>query len=138
MFEYTEAFSSFAVDDLAEAKQFYADVLGMPVSGASSHRDGAAGGTGDDLLRLDLGGGKSVLVYAKPHHTPAAFTILSFLVADINEAVDELARRGIRFERYPDLSFDDKGIHRGDVHAVAPVAWFTDPAGNILSVIEKV
>jgi catechol 2,3-dioxygenase-like lactoylglutathione lyase family enzyme len=134
MLQNSEVFSSFAVDNLAKARAFYEQTLGLSVTGASSE----AGGKGtNDLLRLGLGGGMSILIYAKPNHTPASFTILNFAVPDINQAVDELAARGVTFERYEGMSFDEKGIHGGDVHPVSPVAWFKDPAGNILSVVQK-
>ena len=136
MFRYSDAFGSLAVDDLEAARRFYAETLGMPVSSTSSRRPGTPAG-GDDLLRIALGGGASVLVYAKPGHVPASFTILNFAVDDINAAVDALVARGVTFERYEGMSFDDRGIHRGDIHPVAPVAWFKDPAGNVLSLVER-
>jgi len=124
MFTDTDAFSSFAVDDLAKAKQFYGDVLGLKVS--------------DDpdmgLLHLHVAGGREILVYPKADHVPATFTILNFPVADIDEAVDELTKRGVRFERYEDFGTDEKGISRDD--GGPPIAWFTDPSGNVLSVLQ--
>ena len=121
MFETTKAFSGFAVPDLAAAKRFYGETLGLGVT--EDH----------DLLALHLAGGRDILVYPKPDHEPATYTILNFPVEDIDAAVDELARRGVRFERYPQFAQDEKGVMRGDGPAIA---WFTDPAGNILSVIE--
>jgi predicted enzyme related to lactoylglutathione lyase len=122
MFGSTEAFSGFAVDDLQTAKEFYGDTLGLDLA-----EEG-------DLLSLRLAGGAAVLVYPKPDHSPAAFTILNFRVDDIDAAVDELVRRGVRFERYPGLDADERGIFRGG----GPyIAWFTDPAGNILSVLQE-
>jgi catechol 2,3-dioxygenase-like lactoylglutathione lyase family enzyme len=113
------AFSSFAVPDLDRAKQFYGQTLGLRVS---EPRPG--------LLRLDAVG-CDVLIYAKPDHAPAAFTVLNFAVADINEAVDALIERGVRFEHYDQPKTDEKGIDRAE-----NVAWFKDPAGNILSVVQ--
>ncbi|MFE9693202.1 VOC family protein [Micromonospora sp. NPDC005806] len=124
MFEETKAFSSFAVDDTGRAERFYAGTLGLRVS-----RDETMG----ELLRLHVGG-SSVLVYPKPGHTPAGFTVLNFPVDDIDRAVDELTARGVRLERYDGMPQDDKGIMRGNGPSIA---WFTDPAGNVLSVIEQ-
>ncbi|MGR6317929.1 VOC family protein [Micromonospora soli] len=124
MFEETKAFSSFSVDDTGRAERFYADALGLRVS-----RDEAMG----ELLRLHVGGG-SVLVYPKPDHAPASFTVLNFPVDDIDRAVDELTGRGVRFARYDGMPQDDKGIMRGNGPSIA---WFTDPAGNVMSVIEQ-
>jgi catechol 2,3-dioxygenase-like lactoylglutathione lyase family enzyme len=125
MFKNTKAFSGFSVNDLQKAKQFYGEVLGLDVA------DGPMG-----VLKLSIAGGTVILVYPKPNHTPADFTILNFPVENIESAVDELTKRGVRFEQYdnPDLKTDEKGIHRGDVGP--KIAWFKDPAGNILSVLE--
>lgn len=121
MFAYTEAFSGFSVSDIDEARKFYADTLGLPVTEQNG------------LLMLRLAGGRDTLVYPKPGHVPAGFTILNFRVEDIDAAVDELASRGVRFERYEGMEQDAKGINRGG----GPyIAWFTDPAGNILSVLQ--
>ncbi|MEV4969490.1 VOC family protein [Streptomyces scopuliridis] len=121
MFGNSRAFSGFAVDDIEKARRFYGETLGLTVE--EEH----------GLLRLRLAGGTAVLVYPKPGHTPASFTILNFPVDDIDAAVDELGRRGVTFERYPGMEADDKGIFRGG----GPyIAWFTDPAGNILSVLQ--
>jgi catechol 2,3-dioxygenase-like lactoylglutathione lyase family enzyme len=122
MFDTTKAFSGFAVPDIDAARRFYHETLGVEV--------------GDDngLLSLHLGPDKVVLVYPKPDHEPAVFTILNFPVDDIDAAVTELTRRGVVFERYDGFARDDKGIARDD--AGPPIAWFTDPAGNILSVLE--
>ncbi|MDH6108897.1 catechol 2,3-dioxygenase-like lactoylglutathione lyase family enzyme [Kitasatospora sp. MAP12-15] len=122
MFGNTKAFSGFSVDDLQRAKQFYGETLGLNVS--EEH----------GMLHLHLAGGGEVLAYPKPGHTPASFTILNFPVADIDQAVDELASRGVQFERYPNLPADEKGIFRGGGPLIA---WFTDPAGNILSVLQE-
>jgi catechol 2,3-dioxygenase-like lactoylglutathione lyase family enzyme len=124
MFTDTKAFSGFSVDDVAKARQFYAETLGLRVS------DGPMNG----LMTLHLGSGHDVLVYEKPDHAPATYTVLNFPVDDIDRAVDELASRGVRFERYPDLDADDRGIFRS---GGPPIAWFTDPAGNILAVLES-
>ena len=123
MFRNTKAFSGFSVNDIQKAKQFYGETLGLEVS--ETH----------GLLNLHLAGGTTVLVYPKPNHIPATFTILNFPVADIEEAVDQLSRKGVRFERYDgDLKTDDKGIFRGGGPLIA---WFKDPAGNVLSVLEQ-
>lgn len=124
MFKATHAFSGFSVDDIGKAKQFYEQTLGIEVSEDNGH------------LRLRIGGGSDVLVYPKPNHAPATFTILNIPVPDIDEAVDELEKRGVSFETYdqPGLKTDERGIMRG---AGPTIAWFKDPAGNILSVIEE-
>lgn len=123
MFRNTKAFSGFSVNDIQKAKQFYGETLGLEVS--ETH----------GLLNLHLAGGTTVLVYPKPNHLPATFTILNFPVADIEQAVDQLTRKGVRFERYDgDLKTDDKGIFRGGGPLIA---WFKDPAGNVLSVLEE-
>ncbi len=126
MFKARAAFSGFSVDDLAKAKQFYAGTLGMKVD------DQAMG------LRLHLPGGGTVFVYPKPNHQPATFTILNFVVDNIDEAVDELTSRGVQFEHYEDgPKSDKKGIARGRAQNMGPdIAWFKDPAGNFLSVLE--
>jgi predicted enzyme related to lactoylglutathione lyase len=122
MFADTKAFSGFAVDDIAEAQKFYAQTLGLRVS--EEH----------GMLTLHLAGGRDTLVYPKPGHTPATYTILNFQVDDIDAAVDELTGRGVSFARYDGMAQDDKGINRGG----GPyIAWFTDPAGNILSVLQE-
>lgn len=124
MFKDTKAFSGFAVNDAQKAKEFYSQTLGLEVSESYG------------LLRLHLAGGTTILMYPKENHTPADFTILNFPVADIEQAVDELTRRGVRFESYNDgdLVTDEKGIFRG---GGPKIAWFRDPAGNILSVLEE-
>jgi catechol 2,3-dioxygenase-like lactoylglutathione lyase family enzyme len=125
MFAETKAFSGFAVDDLSKAQRFYGETLGLRVSVA----DDQAG-----LLTLHIAGDRDILVYLKPDHTPASYTILNFPVDDVDKAVDELARRGVRFERYEGFEQDEKGIFRGGGPLIA---WFKDPAGNILSVIQQ-
>jgi catechol 2,3-dioxygenase-like lactoylglutathione lyase family enzyme len=119
------AFSGFSVDDLDRARAFYEGVLGLRTSAESM------GG----LMRLHLGGGRDVLVYAKgPGHTPATYTVLNFPVADVDAAVAELAGRGVEFLHYDDPPTDETGVMR----AGGPlIAWFPDPAGNVFSVIEQ-
>ena len=120
MFESTRAFSGFSVNDIPRAKQFYGQTLGLRVS--EEH----------GMLQLHIAGDRDILVYPKENHTPATFTILNFPVDDIDAAVDQLAARGVRFERYDGA--DEKGIQRGNGPAIA---WFKDPAGNILSVLQE-
>lgn len=123
MFKETEAFSGFSVNDIPAARDFYGGTLGLDVSEE------------DGMLTLNLAGGHNVIVYPKEDHTPATFTILNFPVGNIDEAVDELTKRGVQFERYDagNPKTDPKGIFRGE----GPnIAWFRDPAGNILSVLE--
>ena len=124
MFEYTKAFSGFSVDDVSEARRFYGETLGLRVS-----EEGEPMG----LLQLHVAGATDVLVYPKADHAPATFTVLNFPVENVDEVVDELAGRGVRFERYDGAEQDEKGIHRGEG---PPIAWFKDPAGNVLSVIQ--
>jgi catechol 2,3-dioxygenase-like lactoylglutathione lyase family enzyme len=119
------AFSGFSVDDLDRARRFYEETLGLRVTDVPE-----MGG----LMRLRLGSGADVLVYAKPDHAPATFTVLNFPVPDVEKAVDELTARGVRFERYENPPTDEKGIMR----AGGPlIAWFTDPAGNVFSVMQE-
>ena len=122
----SKAFSGFSVDDLEQARKFYGETLGLTVTDLEM----------EGLLRLGVADGPGVLVYAKPDHVPATFTVLNFPVPDIETAVDALAARGVQFERYEAMasSFDDKGIFRGGGPLIA---WFTDPAGNVLSVLEQ-
>lgn len=123
MFEKTEAFSGFAVDDIDGARQFYGDTLGMRVSDAEM-----------GLLALHIEGSRDILIYPKPDHMPATYTILNFPVDDIDAAVDELTRRGVEFLRYEGFDQDEKGVSRG----MGPqIAWFADPAGNVLSVLQE-
>jgi len=119
----SKAFSGFSVNDVSEARNFYEATLGLRVS------------EDNGMLTLHIAGGRDILVYPKDDHTPASFTILNFPVDNEESAVDELIRRGVRFERYPgmDADMDEKGIFRGGGPLIA---WFTDPAGNVLSVIE--
>ena len=120
MFDSSGAFSGFAVDDVPAARRFYAETLGLPVTEENG------------MLRLTVAGGAQVLVYPKSDHVPATFTILNFPVPDVDAAVDDLASRGVVFERYEGFEQDDKGIFRGGGPLIA---WFTDPAGNVLSVL---
>jgi catechol 2,3-dioxygenase-like lactoylglutathione lyase family enzyme len=124
VFADTPAFSGFSVDDVAKAKEFYGGTLGLRVSEA------------DGMLTLHLAGDRPTLVYPKPDHRPASFTILNFPVDDIEAAVDQLTARGVRFERYEgtEIETDQKGIFRGGGPLIA---WFRDPAGNVLSVIQQ-
>ena len=120
----SKAFSGFSANDIPKAKEFYGRTLGLEVSESNG------------LLTLHLASGNNVLIYPKPNHTPAAFTVLNFPVANVEQTVDELTKRGVRFEIYdlPNIKTDKKGIMRGNGPTIA---WFKDPAGNILSVIEQ-
>ncbi|MFG2003658.1 VOC family protein [Spirillospora sp. NPDC048911] len=121
MFRDTKAFSGFSVNDLDAAKKFYGEILGLDVTEQPPG------------LTLDIAGGRPVIVYPKPNHAPATFTVLNFPVDDIDSAVDELARRGVEFLRYEGMPQDERGIFRAEG---PPIAWFTDPAGNVLSVLQ--
>jgi catechol 2,3-dioxygenase-like lactoylglutathione lyase family enzyme len=125
MLKVKAAFSGFSVDDLAKCNEFYARNLGLKVD------DEGMG------LRLHLPDGGTVFIYPKHDHQPATFTILNFVVENIDEAVDELKSRGVSFERYEGSPQDEKGILRGSSQHMGPdIAWFKDPAGNILSVLQ--
>ncbi|MEP6638263.1 MAG: VOC family protein [Chloroflexota bacterium] len=124
MLDGDKAFSGFAVPDIDAARAFYGATLGLDI------RD--AGETG--LLELHVGGGAPTMIYPKPDHVPATYTILNFPVDDIDASVDELVAAGISMERYPDASQDERGISRDDRGPA--IAWFKDPAGNILSVLK--
>jgi predicted enzyme related to lactoylglutathione lyase len=119
----SKAFSGFAAPDMGKVKEFYGRTLGLNVT--EEH----------GLLTLHLAGGTNVLIYPKADHVPATFTVLNFPVGDVDQAVDELSKRGVRFEKYdgPEIKTDEKGIMRGNGPTIA---WFKDPAGNILSVLE--
>ena len=118
----SHAFSGFSSDDIPKAKEFYGGTLGLEVE----EQDG--------MLTLKLGGGANVIVYPKDNHEPATYTMLNFPVKDIDAAVDELTRSGVEFERYGEsFDQDERGIMRG---SGPPIAWFNDPAGNILSVLQ--
>ena len=124
MLKTSQAFSGFSTNDIGKAKEFYGRTLGLEVS--EEH----------GLLNLHLGGGANVLIYPKPNHSPATFTVLNFPVEDVDKTVDELGKRGVRFEIYDDPSIrtDAKGVSRGN--GGPTIAWFKDPAGNILSVLD--
>ena len=123
MLKDSKACSGFLTGDIQTTKKFYSETLGLDVS--ESH----------GLLTLRLAGGNNVLIYPKPNHVPATFTVLNFPVKDVDLAVDELTKRGVRLEKYdlPDLETDEKGIMR---EKGPTIAWFKDPAGNILSLLE--
>ncbi len=125
MFVNTKAFSGFAVDDVEKAREFYGETLGLETSIESEEHG---------LMTLHLAGDRGTLVYEKSDLTPANYTILNFPVDDIDKAVDELTARGVRFETYDGFEQDEKGIFRGE----GPyIAWFKDPAGNVLSVLQE-
>ena len=126
MFEPVAAFSGISVDDLAKAKDFYGKVLGLSVEQT------------EQGLQVKLPNGGTMFVYAKPNHEPASFTVLNFVVEDIDQAVDELEKRGVTFEVYDGMGQDEKHIARGLSHDMGPdIAWFTDPAKNILAVLQS-
>ena len=126
MFRDNEAFSSYSVDDLDRARGFYGETLGLEV--------------GEDpmgFLELRLAGGGRVMIYPKPDHQPATFTVLNFVVPNIEEAVDALAAAGVEMQQYDmaDIKTDERGIARGELGP--PIAWFADPAGNVIAVIQQ-
>jgi catechol 2,3-dioxygenase-like lactoylglutathione lyase family enzyme len=125
MLNYTKAFSGMAVDDLPRAREFYGETLGLKATVLDEEHH---------LLNLELADGRAVLVYGKPDHQPANFTILNFQVDDIDQAVDGLAAAGVEFERYDGMPQDEKGVMR---EGGPYIAWFRDPAGNILSVLQQ-
>jgi len=126
MFKHTKAFSGFSADDISKAKDFYANTLGLEVT------EGMMG-----ILKLHIeGNSNDIIVYPKPNHTPASFTVLNFPVDNVEDTVDQLTAKGVVFEQYDfgQMKTDSKGIVRG----MGPtIAWFKDPAGNIMSVIDK-
>lgn len=124
MFGETKAMNSFAVDDVQKAREFYGETLGLGTSVLDEEHG---------LMALQLGGDRDTLVYQKSDFSPATYTILNFAVDDIGAAVDELASRGVSFERYDGFEQDEKGIARGKG---PDIAWFKDPAGNVLAVLE--
>ena len=124
MLKHSKAFSGFSVDDLQKAKKFYSEILELEV------KDNPMG-----LIELQIEGSNNILIYPKPNHVPGTFTILNFPVDNIEQAVDELTARGVVFEQYQELRTDAKGISRNPGGPY--IAWFKDPAGNILSVIEE-
>jgi len=121
MLSNSHAYSGFSANDIQKAQEFYARTLGLEVTEEYG------------MLTLHLAGGGKVIIYPKDNHEPASFTVLNFPVEDIDQAVDGLARAGIQFERYGGISQDERGIHR---ESGPPIAWFKDPAGNLLSVLE--
>ena len=123
MLENCKAFSGFAAPDIAKVKEFYGKTLGLKIT--EEH----------GILTLHIAGGNQVIIYPKADHVPATFTILNFPVDDVDRAVDELSKRGVRFEKYnrAEIKTDEKGVMRGNGPTIA---WFKDPAGNILSVLE--
>ena len=125
MFADTKAYSSFAVDDLEKALEFYGETLGLKTDVLDVE---------NGLMSLDLAGGATVLVFEKADVAPADFTIINFIVEDVDETVDQLVARGVSFERYDGFNQDEKGIARGPG---PQIAWFKDPAGNILSVLQE-
>jgi len=128
MFKAQAAFSGISVDDLDKAKQFYTQTLGLVLD------DETMG------LQFKLPNGGGLFVYPKPDHQPATFTVLNFVVENIDEAVDELTKSGVSFERYNNIpgGQDEKGIARGlAAHQGPDIAWFKDPAGNILAVLQS-
>jgi catechol 2,3-dioxygenase-like lactoylglutathione lyase family enzyme len=125
MFANTKATNGFAVDDIEAAKQFYGETLGLGVTVFSEEFG---------LGSIQLAGGRDTLVYVKPDFAPATYTILNFEVDDVDTAVDELAAKGVSFERYEGFEQDEKGVARGPG---PQIAWFKDPAGNILSVLQQ-
>jgi predicted enzyme related to lactoylglutathione lyase len=126
MFKNNKAFSSFSVNDVKKAKEFYSKTLGLEVRDIPQM---------DGLFRLHFGDGSSLMIYQKPNHIPATFTVLNFHVKDVEKAVDELTAKGVKFEIYNDsIKTNEKGIASG---GGPKIAWFKDPAGNILSVLEE-
>jgi len=129
MLDQSEAYSGFAVNDIDKAKEFYGEALGLSIKVLDEE---------NGLLQLDHAGGKATLAYLKPDLEPGNYTILNFPVDDIDAAVDELSGKGVSFERYDGFEQDEKGINRGLAKNQGPdIAWFKDPAGNILSVLQE-
>ena len=122
MFQDTKAYSGFSTNDIQKTKEFYSNALGLRVTEEYG------------MLRLHLATGADILVYPKDNHIPATYTVLNFPVNNIEKAVDELKKRGVQFEQYEGMSQDERGIFRGGGPLIA---WFKDPAGNLLSVIEE-
>jgi predicted enzyme related to lactoylglutathione lyase len=126
MFKNTKAFSGFSVNDMAAAKTFYGETLGVEVEDAPM-----------GALNLKIAGGHDIYVYSKPDHVPATYTILNFRVYDIDQVVDSLTAKGVKFEHYEGMT-DAKGIARGRAAQRGPdIAWFKDPAGNFLAVLQE-
>lgn len=125
MLKHSKAFSGYSTNDISKAKEFYAEVLGLEV------KDNPMG-----VIELNIEGGNKIIIYPKPDHVPATFTVLNFPVINIDDAVDELIKKGIVFEQYEaPIKTDEKGICRSDGKG-PNIAWFKDPAGNILSLVE--
>ena len=124
MLENSKAYSGFAVDDLQKAQEFYGETLGLKTSVLDEE---------NGLMSIHLAGDRDTMIYVKPDYTPATYTILNFPVNDVEAAVDELSARGVQFEKYDGFDQDEKGIARGNG---PDIAWFKDPAGNILAVIK--
>jgi predicted enzyme related to lactoylglutathione lyase len=129
MFKDTHAFSSFSVNDITKAKNFYQDILGIEVKTVPMGEEG--------LLELHIAGSNPVMIYPKPNHVPATYTVLNFPVQDLEKTVDELTSRGVKFEHYeiPGIETNEKGIVYGNGQG-PDIAWFTDPAGNIISILK--
>ena len=127
MFKNTKAFAGYSVDDINKAKEFYSKTLGLDVSELPEMKG---------LLNVNIEGGSKILIYSKPNHTPATYTVLNFPVQDVDKTVDQLTKNGVKFEIYNDKNFktDNKGIYRGEG---PKIAWFKNTAGNILSVLEE-
>jgi predicted enzyme related to lactoylglutathione lyase len=128
MFKDSKAFSGFSSNDIPKAKEFYANLLGLDVTEENG------------MLQLHLGTGSAVIIYPKENHAPATFTVLNFPVDNIDSAVEELKAKGVQFENYDmgEMKADEKGIYRGKAAGVGPdIAWFKDPAGNILAVLQE-
>jgi predicted enzyme related to lactoylglutathione lyase len=130
MFKSTRAFSSFSVNDIAKAKNFYQDTLGIEVKTVPMGEEG--------LLELHIAGSNPIMIYPKPDHVPATYTVLNFPVDDLEKTVDELISRGVKFEHYdiPGIETNEKGIVYGNGQG-PDIAWFADPAGNIISVLKR-
>lgn len=128
MFKNNKVFSSFSVDDAEKAKDFYSKTLGLEVTDIPEM---------NGMLRLNFSNGNSLVIYQKPNHVPATFTVLNFHVNDVEKTVDELTAKGVKFETYndPGIKTNEKGIASGS--GGPTIAWFKDPAGNILSVVEE-
>jgi len=125
MFKQTKAFSGFSVNDIQKAKEFYQGILGLEVSGEMG------------MLTLHIAGGSKVILYPKPNHEPATFTVLNFPVPDVEATVDALTSKGVHFEQYTgEIKTNEKGILKGNDKG-PDIAWFKDPAGNILSVLKE-
>ncbi len=126
MIKVNKMFSSFSVNDIKKAKEFYGQILGLEISDAPKM---------EGLLQLNIEGGNNIMIYLKPNHEPASFTVLNFQVNDVEKAVDELTKIGVAFEQYDgEIKTNAKGISHG---GGTTIAWFKDPAGNILSLVEN-